>query len=527
MEKINVIAQKLGLKEECIVPYGHYMAKIDANLENKQGKLILVSAMTPTTAGEGKTTVSIGLADGLNLLGKKAVLSLREPSLGPVFGMKGGATGGGKAVIEPSDEINLHFTGDMHAITSANNLLCAMIDNSIFQGNPLNIDKDRVIFKRCMDMNDRSLREIEISKEKLKGQAPRNDGFVITAASEIMALLCLSSSFDDLKNRLGNILVAFSLDGKPVYARELGVVDAMASLLVHATKPNLVQTGEGNPAIVHGGPFANIAHGCSSIIATRTALALGDYCITECGFGGDLGGEKFMDVVCRQFDLNPLAVVIVATIKALKLHSENALIEEGFTNLQKHIENFKDIYNQNVIVALNIFSDDKDEEIQKVISLCKGNDVDCYPTRQFAEGGKGCLDLAQAIINLDKTPQPSFPYKLEESIKEKLNKLASKVYGAKNIIYSPLAEEQIKNIEKLGKGYPIVVAKTQYSFSDNPDLKGRPQDFDFHVSEVEIACGSRFIIVKSGKMTLMPGLGKVPNATKIIVDDSMTIHNLK
>ncbi len=528
MEKIEDIAKKINIDDKELLPYGHYMAKIKGRDYKNKGKLILVSAMTPTKSGEGKTTVSIGLADALNLLGKKTVLSLREPSLGPVFGMKGGATGGGKAMVVPSDEINLHFTGDLHAITSANNLLCAMLDNSIFQGNKLNIDPSTIAIKRCLDMNDRALREIEISKEKLAGQSPRKDGFVITAASEIMALLCLATDFEDLKRRLGNIYLAKTYDGKEIYAKDLGAVDAMASLLTYAIRPNLVQTLAGNPCIMHGGPFANIAHGCSSVIATRTALSLGKYCVTECGFGGDLGGEKFMDIVCRQFDLNPSLVVIVATVKALKLHSKTGNLEDGFANLKRHIDNFKNVYNQKVIVALNVFNDDKKEDLNQAISLCKKHNVEAKLCRQYTQGGKGCLELAKAAIKLceGKSPTPTFPYQLSDSIKVKIEKLSSKIYGATSQEYTEVALKQIDEIEKLALGKPIIVAKTQYSFSDDPQLIGAPSSI-FHIQEVEYCGGSGFVIVKAGKMTLMPGLNKEPNALKITVDKNMKIHNLR
>lgn len=529
MENIISVANKIGLKQDDIEPYGKYMAKIDGLNSDKKGKLILVSAMTPTTSGEGKTTVSIGLCDGLNLIGKKAVLSLREPSLGPVFGMKGGATGGGMAEIVPSDEINLHFTGDMHAITSANNLLCACIDNSIFQGNPLEIDENHIFFNRCIDMNDRALREVEISLENLKGLSSRREKFVITAASEIMALLCLAKDFKDLKVRLGNIIIGLNKQGNPVYAKDLGIVDSMASLLLHAIKPNLVQTKEGNPCIVHGGPFANIAHGCSSVIATQTALSLGDYVITECGFGGDLGGEKFMDIVCRQNKLYPSVVVLVATIKALKLHSSTENISEGFENLKKHIENFKNIYNQRVVVALNVFDGDSEEEISLTEKLCSDLGVTCSACRQFKEGGKGCVNLANVVVTeCDKEINvPSYPYALDDSIEEKIFKLTSKVYGAGKIEYSEKAKEDIKNLGNLANGKPIVVAKTQYSFSDDHKLIGSPKNFTFHINGVEIKNGSGFIVVKTGKINLMPGLSKEPNALKISVDDNMVIHNLK
>ncbi len=528
MKKVCEIAKDLSIDFDDIIPYGHYIAKINNFKPIKNGKLILISAMTPTTSGEGKTTISIGLCDSLNSLGKKAVLSLREPSLGPVFGMKGGATGGGKASIEPSNEINLHFTGDLHAITSANNLLCAVIDNSIFQGNPLDIDLNNVFFKRCMDMNDRSLREIEIGLEKLKGQTPRKDGFVITAASEIMAILCLAKDIEDLKTRLGNILVALTNDGKPLFAKDFEVVDAMTALLLNAIKPNLVQTLEGNPALVHGGPFANIAHGCSSLIATKTALSLADYAITEAGFGGDLGGEKFFDIVCRFNNIKPSAVVIVATIKALKSHSPTGNITEGFENLKKHIDNFLKVFNQKVIVALNKFASDTEEEVALVKKLCESIGVSCHDCSQFENGGKGCESLAKNIIEICQAepPTPTYPYDLSEDIQEKIFKLASKIYGASKVTYSQQALDYIEKFKDLTKNLPIVVAKTQYSISGDPILIGNPMNTDFNVESIEVKNGSGFVVVKADKVFLMPGLGKEPNATKIKVQGEQ-IYNLK
>ncbi len=528
MQKITSVAKKLNLSRSNLVLYGDYMAKIKGVNGPKSGKLILVSAITPTTSGEGKTTVSIGLADAMNYIGYNTCLALREPSLGPVFGMKGGACGGGKSEILPSVDINLHFTGDLHAITSANNLLCAMIDNSIFQGNALDIDPKRVVFHRCLDMNDRALRQVEISREKLKSQSPRAEEFVITAASEIMALMCLSRDFDDLKRRLGNILVAYSRSGKPIFARDLGANEAMAVLLYNALMPNLVQTGYGNPAIVHLGPFANIAHGCNSVVATKLALSLSDYVVTEAGFGADLGGEKFLDVKCRTNDLAPDCVVIVATIKALKLHG-NGDIDAGFCNLEKHISNFKDIYNRRVVVALNIFAGDTDEEIARVVRLTKALGVEAIPCSPYILGRSGCVDLARAVHEIvSKRPnRMHYPYDLDDSLRVKIEKLAKSVYGAGQVIFSDEANENIKAIGRMQKGLPIVVAKTQYSLSDDAKKLGAPKGFDFHVRRIEIKCGAEFIVVEAGNISLMPGLSKVPNAVKMSIDKFGTVKNLK
>ena len=527
MLKIQTIAKKLNIKNSQLIQYGDYMAKLKNVAGDKNGKLILVSAMTPTTAGEGKTTIAIALSDALNIIGYKSVLSLREPSLGPVFGMKGGATGAGKASVEPSNDINLHFTGDFHAITSANNLLCALLDNSIFQGNPLNIDPNHVVFPRAMDMNDRSLRDIQISLENLKGQQPRQDHFVITSACEIMAILCLAKDFQDLKRRLGNILVAYTKDNKPVFAKDLKAQESMAILLANAFYPNLVQTQGGYPAIIHGGPFANIAHGCSSINATRTALSLGDYCVTEGGFGGDLGGEKFLSVKCRNLKKIPTCVVVVATIKALKLHSANGILSEGFENLKRHILNFKNVFSLTPIVALNHFKGDSQNDIDEVIELCRQMGVSCHVCYPYEKGGKGCISLAQEISSLKEPKTMTYPYSLEDTLEEKIQKLTTKIYGGKDVEYSSVALDQIKNLPDECKNYPVVVAKTQYSFSDDAKLLNAPKDFTIHVRSIEIKHGAQFIVVLAGKIYLMPGLGKEPNAVNMSIDENMQIYNLK
>lgn len=531
LKKIEEIAKTLNLSEDNLELYGKYKAKI-SNVEiNPKGKLILVTAINPTKYGEGKTTISIGLGDALSRIGKKVCLALREPSLGPVFGLKGGATGGGKACVEPSDDINLHFTGDFHAITSANNLLCAMIDNHIFQGNKLGIDPNRILFKRCLDMNDRALREITINEEALKKNTPRKEGFDITAGSEIMAIFCLSKDLDDFKRRCGNILVAYSYENTPIYAKDLKADEAMSILMKDAIKPNLVQTLENTPAIIHGGPFANIAHGCNSVIATKTALSLADYVVTEAGFGADLGAEKFFDLKCRLNDLNPNAVVVVATIKALKLHGgeDNAdNITIGFENLKKHIDNIQNVFNKKVIVALNRFSEDSDEEVALLINLCQNIGIDCIECNAFSNGGEGCLDLAEKVVSLcdkDNTPL-TFAYRLEDSIQEKINSLASKVYGAKNVEFSEKAMKKCENFEKIAKNMPIIVAKTQYSLSDDPELLNAPKDFTFHINDIELKNGSEFLVLISGKMSLMPGLPKTPNAVKMKMENG-EILNLK
>ena len=531
LKDIRKIAKKIGLTEKDISLYGFDKAKINNIKLNPTGKLILVSAMNPGKFGEGKTTVSIGLGDALSLLGKKVCLSLREPSLGPVFGVKGGATGGGKTCIEPKSDINLHFTGDFHAITSANNLLCAMIDNHIFQGNALNIDPNKIQFKRCMDMNDRALREITINEEPLKNNIKRQDGFDITAGSEIMAILCLAKDLDDLKRRCGNIIIGFDKNGKQLYAKDLKAENAMAILLKDAIKPNLVQTTANTPAIVHGGPFANIAHGCNSVIATKTALSIADYVVTEAGFGADLGGEKFIDTKCRLNNLNPNMVIVVATIKALKLHGGNAkknAIEIGFANLERHVNNMRNVFNKKVIVALNKFTDDKRSEINKVMALCEKINVKCIVSDGFNKGGKGCIELAQEVIKLCEEPVTPlhYAYDLKDSIEKKANDLAKNIYGAREVEFSALAKEKIKYFEPLAKNYPIIMAKTQYSFTDDQTALNAPSNYIFNVTDVELKNGAEFLVLIAGKMSLMPGLPKIPNAEKMEIVDGK-IFNLK
>lgn len=526
---ITTIAKKLGLKKENLELYGNYKAKISGLKLSPKGKLILVTAINPTTSGEGKTTVSIGLADAFTLLNEKVCLALREPSLGPVFGIKGGATGGGKSRVEPSDDINLHFTGDFHAITSANNLLSAFIDNHIFQGNSLNIDPNQILFHRCLDMNDRALREITINEEPLKRNVKRQESFSITAASEIMAILCLAKNIDDLKERLGNILIGFSKDNNPIYAKDLHAEEAMTILLKDAIKPNLVQTLQHTPCIIHGGPFANIAHGCNSIIATKTALSLADYCITEAGFGADLGGEKFLDMKCREASINPNLVVLVATVKALKLHGQNEDLISGFSNLEKHVENIKKVYNKKVVVALNKFADDSEEDLQTILNLCSTKQIDCVLCSPFLEGGKGCIDLAKRVINLCqyKRLPLQYSYKLDDTIENKINDIATKIYGANNVVYSQLASEKLEKFNKIAQNYYVIIAKTQYSLSDDPKLIGRPQNFTLHVNDLEIKNGARFVVAIAGNISLMPGLPKVPNGEKMYINQDGEIFNLK
>ncbi len=527
MKKIIDIAKQIDLKENEIENYGENIAKINKKISSEKGKLILVSSINPTTAGEGKTTVSIGLTDALNLIGENAIATLREPSLGPVFGLKGGAVGGGKSMVIPSEEINLHFTGDFHAITSANNLLCSMIDNHLYFGNTLNIDENNILFHRCLDMNDRALREITISQENLAKNVQRKESFTITAASEIMAIVCLSQSLKDLKNRLGNIIIALSKNGDFIYAKDLHAEGAMAALLKNTIKPNLVQTKEGSPAIIHGGPFANIAHGCNSILATKLSLSLCDYTITEAGFGGDLGGEKFLDCKCQLFNLKPDCVVIVVTCKALALHGENNL-EKGLSNLSKHIENFKNVYNLNIVVAINRFKDDKKEDIQKIMKFCNNQYVPVVEAYPYDKGGKGCIELAKLVINTsNQNKKIKFAYSFKNSINEKIDAICKKVYGAKDVEFSKLALDKIKKYENIAKNFPVIIAKTQYSLSDNDKLIGRPSDFTVHIQDIEIKNGAKFIVAKAGKISLMPGLPYIPNACNIDINEKGKIVNLK
>lgn len=543
IKPISDIAEKLGISADELEFYGKYKAKLPLSLlkkyENKEdGKLILVTAINPTPAGEGKTTVTVGLGEAMNRIGKKAVIALREPSMGPVFGIKGGAAGGGYAQVIPMEDINLHFTGDMHAITAANNLLCAIIDNHIQQGNELRIDPRRFLFKRCLDMNDRALRNVVIGLGGKVNGVPREDGFMITVASEIMAILCLSSGIKDLKDRLGSILTAYTYDGTPVYARDLNAVGSMAALLKDAIKPNLVQTLENTPALMHGGPFANIAHGCNSVTATRLALKLGDYCITEAGFGADLGAEKFLDIKCRCAGLKPSCVVIVATIRALKynggvpkaeLSKENTVaLKNGIVNLETHIENMRK-YGLPVVVAINRFATDTEAEIETIEAFCKEKDVPVSLTEVFARGGEGGKELAEKVVKTIETKEAHFKpiYDEKLSIKEKLNVLAKEIYRAGDVVFTSNAEKAISEIEKLGKDkLPICVAKTQYSLSDDPQKLGSPKGFTLTVRDVRLSAGAGFIVALTGDIMTMPGLPKQPAAYKIDVDDDGNVSGL-
>lgn len=538
LENINKIIEKYGIDEKYIEQYGKYKAKIQNKLvenlnEKKDGSLILVTSINPTPLGEGKTTVAIGLADALNRLEKKAVLALREPSLGPVFGIKGGATGGGYAQVAPMEEINLHFTGDIHAITSANNLLSAMIDNHIFYGNKLNFKK--VIWKRCLDLNDRSLRKVEIGLSKEKNMVPREDGFDISVASEIMAIFCLATDLTDLKRRLGNIIVGFDNDDNPITAKDLKADGALTVLLKDAFNPNVVQTLEHNLAIIHGGPFANIAHGCNSVVATKMALKLGNFVVTEAGFGADLGAEKFVDIKSRKANLNPDVAICVATLKALKYHG-GANIEEctqentealktGSHNLLKHINNLKNVMGINTIVAINKYKSDSEKEIELLTQILKENDVQISLVEVWEKGGEGAIDLAKKVVDLSQKSQKiKFVYDLEDSIKTKINKVATKIYGAENVEYSEKAEEEIKNIEKLGLShFPVCIAKTQYSFSDNAKNLLCDEPFTIHINEITLKNGAEFIVAKSGKIFTMPGLPRIPSAEKIDLDENENI----
>lgn len=543
IKPISDIAEKLGISTDELEFYGKYKAKLPLSLlkkyENKEdGKLILVTAINPTPAGEGKTTVTVGLGEAMNRIGKKAVIALREPSMGPVFGIKGGAAGGGYAQVIPMEDINLHFTGDMHAITAANNLLCAIIDNHIQQGNELRIDPRRILFKRCLDMNDRALRNVVIGLGGKVNGVPREDGFMITVASEIMAILCLSSGIKDLKERLGSILTAYTYDGTPVYARDLNAVGSMAALLKDAIKPNLVQTLENTPALMHGGPFANIAHGCNSVTATRLALKLGDYCITEAGFGADLGAEKFLDIKCRCAGLKPSCVVIVATIRALKynggvpkteLSKENTVaLKNGIVNLETHIENMRK-YGLPVVVAINRFATDTEAEIETIEAFCREKDVPVSLTEVFARGGEGGKELAEKVVKTIETKEAHFKpiYDEKLSIKEKLNVLAKEIYRAGDVVFTSNAEKAISEIEKLGKDkLPICVAKTQYSLSDDPQKLGSPKGFTLTVRDVRLSAGAGFIVALTGDIMTMPGLPKQPAAYKIDVDDDGNVSGL-
>lgn len=543
LRPIQEIAAKAHVDEKYLEQYGRYKAKVDPKLlketDRKNGKLILVTAITPTAAGEGKTTTTVGLADGLRRIGKEAVVALREPSLGPVFGVKGGAAGGGYAQVVPMEDINLHFTGDFHAIGAANNLLAAMLDNHIHQGNELNIDPRRITWRRCVDMNDRQLRNVVDGLGGKSNGFPREDGYDITVASEIMAVFCLASSITDLKERLGRIIVAYNTDGKPVTANDLKATGAMAALLKDAIKPNLVQTLEGTPAFVHGGPFANIAHGCNSVMATQMALKMGDYTVTEAGFGADLGAEKFLDIKCRMTGLVPDAVVIVATIRALKMHGglnkkqlENedlVALEKGIPNLLRHVSNIKNVYGLPCVVAVNRFPADTDAEIELLISKCRELGVNTILSTVWAEGGKGGEDLAREVVRLCEEEKGDFrfSYELDETIEQKINDIVTKVYGGEGVSFTPEAKRQIRDLTKLGYGnIPVCMAKTQYSFSDDANKLGAPEGFTVTVRQVKVSAGAGFIVALTGDIMTMPGLPKVPAAEKIDVDENGVITGL-
>ena len=538
LKKITEVAKDIGIADEDIEPYGNYKAKISkVDTSKNDGKLILVTAMSPTPLGEGKTTISIAIADGLRRIGKKSILALREPSLGPVFGMKGGATGGGHAQIAPMEDINLHFTGDMHAITSANNLLSAMIDNHIYQGNKLNIEK--VTWKRCIDLNDRQLRKINTGLSGESKIVPREDGFDISAASEIMAILCLATDIQDLKTRLGNIIVGYNKKEEPVFAKDLNAQGAMTVLLKDAVKPNLVQTLEHTPALVHGGPFANIAHGCNSVIATRMGMKLAEYTVTEAGFGADLGAEKFIDIKCRDANIKPNVVVCVATIKALKYHGgaskENireedmVSLEKGMNNLYKHIDNIRGRFGLNVIVAINKYNTDKENELEFVQNELAKREIPSSVVESWKKGGEGALDIANKIVELADQEEDKFEYiyDLDEAIVEKINKIAMKIYGAKGVIYPEEVTKKIEKIEEMGYGkLPICIAKTQYSFSDDAKNLECEEPFEIHVKDVELKAGAGFIVVLAGNIMTMPGLPVVPAAENIDIDEAGNIVGL-
>lgn len=542
MRPIAEIAQKAGIADEYLESYGRYKAKVDPRLlkesDRPEGKLILVTAITPTPAGEGKTTTTIGLADGLRHIGKNAVVALREPSLGPVFGIKGGAAGGGYAQVVPMEDINLHFTGDFHAIGAANNLLAAMLDNHIYQGNALHIDPRRITWRRCVDMNDRQLRFITDGLGGRVNGVPREDGYDITVASEIMAVFCLSSSITDLKERLSRIVVGYTYDEQPVTAGQLGAVGAMAALLKDAIKPNLVQTLEGTPAFVHGGPFANIAHGCNSVMATRMAMKLGDYAVTEAGFGADLGAEKFLDIKCRMAGLRPSAVVMVATVRALKMHGGLAktdlgredlgALEAGLPNLLRHVSNIVNVYKLPCVVAVNRFPTDTDAEISLVIEKCRAMGVRTVLSTVWADGGAGGTELAEEVVRLCELPNDfSFSYPLEDRIEDKIAAVVRRIYGGDGVTFAPAASKEIARLTALGYGdLPVCMAKTQYSFSDDPTKLGAPEGFTVTVRNVKVSAGAGFIVALTGDIMTMPGLPKAPAAQRIDVDENGRISGL-
>ena len=540
MKPITEVAARLGLDEEDLIPYGRYKAKINHKLihsDRPDGKLILVTAISPTPAGEGKTTTSVGLADAMNALGEKTMLCLREPSLGPVFGIKGGAAGGGYAQVVPMEDINLHFTGDLHAIGTANNLLAAMIDNSIQQGNPLNIDPRRITWKRCMDMNDRQLRFIVDGLGGKVNGTPREDGFDITVASEIMAIFCLATDLKDLKERLSRIVCAYTYDGKPVTAGEIGAAGAMTALLKDAIDPNLVQTLENNPAIIHGGPFANIAHGCNSVTATKLSLKLADYVVTEAGFGADLGAEKFLDIKCRYAGLNPSAVVLVATVRALKSHGGVAkadlskpnaeAVRAGAANLARHIDNLKNGFGLPVCVTINVFPTDTEEEMAVIRGVCDEAGVPCALSEVFAKGGEGGKELARTVLSILDNKPIQFTYGLEQTLPEKIEAVAKKIYRADGVSYSAAAKKTLDELAALGYSkLPVCIAKTQYSFSDDAKLLAAPTGFELNVREVRLSAGAGFVVVICGAIMTMPGLPKHPAAMDIDCDENGKITGL-
>ncbi len=542
LQPITAVASKLGIREEELEPYGRYKAKLDQSLfdrlqDRPNGKLVLVTAINPTPAGEGKTTTSIGLGEAMGRIGKKAVIALREPSLGPVFGIKGGAAGGGYAQVVPMEDINLHFTGDMHAITAANNLLCAMLDNHIHQGNALHIDTRRILITRCMDMNDRALRSVVVGLGGKPNGFVREDGFCITVASEVMAIFCLASDMHDLKERLGRILVACSVEGKPIYASDLHAQGAMAALLKDAINPNLVQTLENTPAIMHGGPFANIAHGCNSVRATQIALKLGDYCITEAGFGSDLGAEKFLDIKCRLTGLHPSAIVLVATDRALKYNGgvsktdtaapNMEALKKGIVNLGAHIDNMNQ-YGVPVVVAINRFNNDPEEELQYIGKYCHERGADFALSEVFAKGGEGGIAVAEKVVKACEQPNHfHFLYEGDSPLEDKISRIASEIYGAKDVVYTKKAKKALKEIKTLGGDkLPVCIAKTQYSLSDDPSLLGRPHDFTLHIRDLKLSNGAGFVVAYAGNIMVMPGLPKSPAAERIDVTDDGRIIGL-
>ena len=542
LQDIYTIAEKAGIDRKFVEPYGRDKAKIDTKImeeveSNKDGKLILVTAITPTKAGEGKSTTTIGLTDGLSKIGKKAMAALREPSLGPVFGLKGGATGGGYAQVIPMESINLHFTGDMHAITTANNLIAAMLDNSIYQGNPLNIDPEKVVWKRCMDMNERTLRSITIAQDKKTNGVERKDGFVITVASEVMAILCLSKDLQDFENRISKCVVAYTYDDEPVTVKDIQAQGAVTVVMKEAIKPNLVQTLEHTPVLIHGGPFANIAHGCNSVAATRLALKLSDYVVTEAGFGADLGAEKFLDIKCRMADLHPNMVVIVATVRALKMHggveqadlaAENVeAMLAGAANLQKHIESIQ-AFGLPYIVAINKFAKDTPAEVDALLNWCKENGHPVSLADGWARGGDGMTDLAEKVVDICETENTYHTlYDVNDSIEDKLHTIATVVYGAEGVEFSDEAKAKIETFKKHGwDKLPVCVAKTQNSLSDNADLKGRPSGFTVHVKDMSISAGAGFVVAYTGNILTMPGLPKVPAAVNMGVDENGETYGL-